>query len=227
MSIRRLNQLGYFKPLEEQKGIQVDKTPNESEKVDLTLKLEEQNRNQLSFGAGVSQYYGLFVNGPYSTTNFLGKGETLSVAVETGSRSNSYQASLTEPYVFDRPISVGASLFSRKSDIYLYSSKPEYSEVREGASITFGLPVRNFSRLFSGYTYEVIDSAGGEAFNDAQNAARQRLDVNLVYCHRHHREWDHDLHAVVGADTHVAIRHRRGAPRGEPCGADIRVRHGG
>ena len=54
MSIRRLNQLGYFKPLEDQKHIQVDKTPNEPDKVDLTLKLEEQNRNQLSFGAGMS-----------------------------------------------------------------------------------------------------------------------------------------------------------------------------
>ena len=171
LSIRRLNQLGYFKPLEEQKGVQVDKTPNEPEKVDLTLKLEEQNRNQLSFGAGVSQYYGLFLNASYATTNFLGKGETLSIAVETGSRSNSYQASLTEPYVFDRPISVGASVFSRKSDIYLYSSKPEYSEVREGATVTFGIPVRSFSRLFSGYTYEVIDSAAGDAITDAQNAA--------------------------------------------------------
>lgn len=81
-SIRRLNQLGYFKPLEDQKHVQVDKTPNQPEKVDLTLKLEEQNRNQVSFGAGVSQYYGLFVNGSYSTTNFLGKGETLALSVE-------------------------------------------------------------------------------------------------------------------------------------------------
>ena len=37
MSLRRLNQLGYFKPIEDQKGIQVDKTPNEAGKVDLTL----------------------------------------------------------------------------------------------------------------------------------------------------------------------------------------------
>jgi outer membrane protein insertion porin family len=76
-SIRRLNQLGYFKPLEDQKNVQVQKTPDESGKVDLSLKVEEQNRNQVSFGAGVSQSYGLFVNGSYATTNFLGKGETL------------------------------------------------------------------------------------------------------------------------------------------------------
>ena len=138
MSIRRLNQLGYFKPLEEQKSIQVDKTPNQTERVDLTLKLEEQNRNQLSFGAGMSQLYGVFVNASYATTNFLGKGETLSLNIETGSRSNNYQASLTEPYMFDRPISMGASLFSRKTDYFLGTSDPEYSEVREGAHCNAG-----------------------------------------------------------------------------------------
>jgi outer membrane protein insertion porin family len=168
-SIRRLNQLGYFKPLEDQKNIKVDKTPNEPEKVDLTLTVEEQNRNQLSFGAGVSQYYGLFVNASYATTNFLGKGETLSLNVETGSRSNNYQASLSEPYMFDRPISLGASLFSRKTQYFLYSTDPEYSEVREGSTITLGMPVRGFSRLFSSYTYEIIDSAASDALSTAQS----------------------------------------------------------
>jgi outer membrane protein insertion porin family len=168
-SIRRLNQLGYFKPLEDQKHVKVDKTPKEPEKVDLTLTVEEQNRNQVSFGAGVSQYYGLFVNASYATTNFLGKGETLSLNVETGSRSNNYQASLSEPYVFDRPISLGASLFSRKTQYFLYSNDPEYSEVREGSTITLGMPVRGFSRLFSSYTYEIIDSAASEALSSAQS----------------------------------------------------------
>lgn len=171
LSIRRLNQLGYFKPLEEQKHIQVDKTPGEAERVDLTMKLEEQNRNQLSFGAGVSQAYGLFVNGSYATTNFLGKGETLSLNVESGSRSNNYSASLTEPYLFDRPISMGASLFSRKTQYFLYSNDPEYSEVREGTTVTVGMPLRGFSRLFNSYTYEIVDSASSDALSNSQGSS--------------------------------------------------------
>ena len=56
-SVKRLNQLGYFKTLEgNDKDMKVDKTPGTDEQVDVTLKLEEQNRNQLTFGAGVSQY---------------------------------------------------------------------------------------------------------------------------------------------------------------------------
>jgi outer membrane protein insertion porin family len=171
LSIRRLNQLGYFKPLEDQKNVQVDKTPGETERVDLTLKLEEQNRNQVSFGAGMSELYGVFVNASYATTNFLGKGETLSLNIETGSRSNNYQASLSEPYMFDRPISMGASLFSRKTDYFLTASDPDYSEVREGGTLTLGMPVRGFSRLFASYTYEIIDSASSEALRNARDDA--------------------------------------------------------
>ena len=58
-SVRRLNQLGYFKPLEG-KAIDVQKTPGVDNKVDVQLKFEEQNRNQLTFGAGVSQFDGFF-----------------------------------------------------------------------------------------------------------------------------------------------------------------------
>ena len=42
------------------KDVDVDKTPGQDNKVDVTLKLEEQNRNQLTFGAGVSQFEGFF-----------------------------------------------------------------------------------------------------------------------------------------------------------------------
>ena len=58
-SVRRLNQLGYFKNLEgNDKDMKVEKTPGKQNAVDVTLKFEEQNRNQLTFGAGVSQYRG-------------------------------------------------------------------------------------------------------------------------------------------------------------------------
>jgi outer membrane protein insertion porin family len=158
-SIRRLNQLGYFKPLEEQKDILVEKIPDSSKKVNLTLKLQEQNRNQISFGAGISELNGLFVSGSFATANFLGQGRTLQLAVETGSRSNNYSASLSEPYLLGRPITAGINLFSRRTDYLLTSDTVGYSEVREGAGGTVGLALRRFTRLFGGYTYEVIDSS--------------------------------------------------------------------
>ncbi len=96
------NQLGYFKPLENGQGIDVQKTPNEKNQVDVTLKLEEQNRNQLTFGAGVSQFEGFFGQLSFQTANFLGRGESLTLSLQAGSRSENYQLSFTEPFLFDR-----------------------------------------------------------------------------------------------------------------------------
>ena len=85
-SVRRLNQLGYFKQLEgNEKDMKVDKTPDRKNAVDVTVKLEEQNRNQLTFGAGVSQYEGVFGQLAFQTANFLGRGESLTVSM-TGRR---------------------------------------------------------------------------------------------------------------------------------------------
>ena len=75
-SVKRLNQLGYFKPLEGE-AISVEKTAGADNKVDVKLKFEEQNRNQLTFGAGVSQYEGFFGQLSFQTSNFLGRGENL------------------------------------------------------------------------------------------------------------------------------------------------------
>ena len=104
-SVRRLNQLGYFKPLEDQKNIQIDKTPGADNKVDVSLKLEEQNRNQLSFGAGVSQYDGVFGQLSFSTANFMGRGET-SHALDADRRAASATTRSRSP---SRSCSIGRS----------------------------------------------------------------------------------------------------------------------
>lgn len=165
-SVRRLNQLGYFKPIgegpEAQESVQVEQTPNKRNHVDVTLKLEEHNRNQLSFGAGMSGIDGLFLNGSFSTTNFLGQGETFQVSAQTGARSNNYQIGFTEPYLFDRPISAGVSLFTRRIDYVDTAGVVAYSEARGGVSATAGRWMRRFTQLFATYSYEVIDTAGRE-----------------------------------------------------------------
>ncbi|MCU1381743.1 MAG: bamA 2 [Acidobacteria bacterium] len=165
-SVRRLNQLGYFKPIEDQKGIKVEKTPGVEDHVDVTLKVEEQNRNSVNFGAGVSQYEGLFGNLSYTTANLFGRGESLSLSVQKGSRSNVYQVGLTEPYLFNRPISASAEVYSRKIDYFSANTSTfstqaavAYSEVRQGSTWSLGRQLARFMRGDLNYTYEVIDVA--------------------------------------------------------------------
>lgn len=158
-SVRRLNQLGYFKPLEgSDKDLTVAKTQGR-DAVDVTLKVEEQNRNQIQFGAGASQYEGIFGNLSFTTANFMGRGESLTLTGQKGARSSVYQVSFSEPYLFDRPITAGTDLYSRKIDYLTGAGVVGYSEVRSGINLTTGRALFQFSRAFLTYGYEVIDTA--------------------------------------------------------------------
>ena len=150
-SIKRLNQLGYFKPLEEGQGVDVQKTPNEKNKVDVTLKLEEQNRNQLTFGAGVSQFEGFFGQLSFQTSNFLGRGEALTVSLQVGSRSENYQVAFSEPFLFDRNITGGIDVYKRTLR-YI----DQFTQEAAGGNVTGGFPLAGFSRMFIQYSYEAV-----------------------------------------------------------------------
>ncbi len=152
-SVRRLNQLGYFKPLEGKEGeLDVLPTPGEDNKVDVKIKFEEQNRNQLAFGAGVSQFDGFFGQLSFQTSNFLGRGETLGVSLQKGSQARQYQVSFSEPYLFDRPITAGVDVFSRE-----YIFPLQYTQETTGSHLVLGYPLSGYTRLFTGYSYELIN----------------------------------------------------------------------
>jgi outer membrane protein insertion porin family len=110
-SVVKLNQLGYFNPIDKDKD--VDRRTNDEEAtVDLSLKVSERGRQQISFNGGISGIGGSFFGLEYSTNNLLGRGEVLSFNVAAGNRQRSFQFSFTEPYIKDRPISAGFSLFA-------------------------------------------------------------------------------------------------------------------
>jgi outer membrane protein insertion porin family len=152
-SVRRLNQLGYFEQINEQdqRAMKVDKTPGRDNAVDVTLALKEQNRNQLTFGAGVSQYEGFFGQLAFQTANFLGRGESLTVSMQAGDRAQNYQLAFTEPFLFDRNITGGFDVYKRALQYIGY-----YTQKSTGGNLMFGFPVADFSRMFVTYSYEQV-----------------------------------------------------------------------
>jgi outer membrane protein insertion porin family len=154
-SVRRLNQLGYFKELKgNDSDMKVDKTPGKENNVDVTLKFEEQNRNQLTFGAGVSQYEGFFGQLAFQTSNFLGRGESLTVSLQAGDRAQNYQLAFSEPFLFDRNITGGFDIYKRSLQFIGY-----YTQKSTGGNLVFGFPVADFSRMFFNYSYETVKIA--------------------------------------------------------------------
>ena len=110
LSILRLNQLGYFEALKAEEAASITRdTKNNT--VDITLKVKERGKNSISLNGGVSEIAGTFIGAGYATNNFLGLGETLSLNSQLGSRTRSATFGFTEPYVFDRPLNAGFTVY--------------------------------------------------------------------------------------------------------------------
>src|SRR2546421_5505572 len=109
-SVTRLNQLGYFNPIDKDKDADF-RTNEEEGLVDVTIKVSEKGRQQISFNGGVSGIGGTFFGLDYSTNNLFGRGEVLSINLGAGNRQRSFQFSFTEPYIRNRPVTAGFTLF--------------------------------------------------------------------------------------------------------------------
>lgn len=116
-SITRLNQLGYFNPIDKDKDADF-RTNEEEGLVDVTVKVQEKGRQQISFNGGLSGIGGSFFGLDYSTNNLFGRGEVLSIALAAGNRQRSFQFSFTEPYIRNRPITAGFTLFAYSQQFF-------------------------------------------------------------------------------------------------------------
>ncbi|MBZ5562949.1 MAG: outer membrane protein assembly factor BamA [Acidobacteriia bacterium] len=125
LSVLRINQLGFFDTVKKE-DYDIKQNTKDST-VDITLKVKEKGRNSIGFSGGVSGLAGNFVGINYSTNNFLGLGETLSLQFQWGTFQKLYSFGFTEPYLFDRAITTGFTIF--KSDY-------RYDELRQTAFYT-------------------------------------------------------------------------------------------
>ncbi len=125
-SILRLNQLGYFDPLKPEDAAEI-KRDTKTNTVDLLLKVHERGKNSIQLNGGVSGISGSFIGFSYSTNNFLGLGETLSLNSQIGTLLSSVSFGFTEPYLFDKPIQAGFTIFYQR-----YS----YDQARQASLLT-------------------------------------------------------------------------------------------
>ncbi len=109
-SILRVNQLGFFDNVKKE-DYEVHQNVKEGT-VDISLKVKEKGRNSIGFSGGISGLAGNFVGFNYATNNFLGLGETLSLQAEWGTFEKLYSFGFTEPYLMDRPITTGFTVFA-------------------------------------------------------------------------------------------------------------------
>jgi outer membrane protein insertion porin family len=147
-SITRMKQLGLV-TIEKMPDIKPN--PQDPQKVDITAEVRELSRQMINFNVGYSGFDGWFVALGYSTQNFMGMGESLSLQLQSGTRAKQYQLSFTEPYLFNTA-SLGFSV--HKSALrypYLYT--------RDGAGFDVSTSFR-FWRYYGAsiyYSFERVE----------------------------------------------------------------------
>jgi outer membrane protein insertion porin family len=113
VSILRLNQLGYFEQLKEGEAATITRD-TKTNTVDIDLKVKERGKNSIQLNGGVSGIAGSFIGFSYSTNNFLGLGETLSIDSQVGDRIRNVTFGFTEPYFLDRPMQAGFTIYTTR-----------------------------------------------------------------------------------------------------------------
>ena len=178
LSLLRLNQLSYFDQLKpDDPNVTEKKLDEKNGQVDLTLKVKEKGKNSIGLNGGVSGLEGAFVGLNYSTNNFLGLGETLQIQINLGNLARSAMFGFTQPYMFDRPLQFGFTVFGNKvsynqaKQLSIFSGQTlnlpsavlqnlqNYSQSSVGFTTSLSTPLRNkrsFKRV--GITYSLDQS---------------------------------------------------------------------
>ena len=193
LSVLRLNQLDYFDKIEADKAAEI-KRNNKDGTVDINLKLKEKGKQSIGLQGGVSGLAGSFIGLTYQTNNFLGLGETLTFSAQFGDLSRSFMFGFTEPYLFDRPISSGFTIFSsrykfdqaRQEALFTgrsVSINPQfiqnYNQDSTGFTLFASYPARRFSFARFGLQYG-LTRTNITSFNQASSLLFESLQFRSL-----------------------------------------------
>jgi outer membrane protein insertion porin family len=171
LSLLRLNQLGYFETLKAEQSVDM-KTDTRTNTVDLTLKVKERGKNTIQLSGGISAISGSFVGFSYSTNNFLGLGETLSLSTQLGTRTTSATFGFTEPYFLDRPIQVGFTVSQ---------SRFNYDQAREASILAGANLIPLYNQLGTQNTLNYITDTTGFTVFGTTLLRRSFSRIGLTY----------------------------------------------
>lgn len=174
-SQKRLENLYYFSRVRYYlRKTNLEKTATGEELRDLVYEVEEKNTGSFMVGVGASSVDSVYLSAELSQSNFdifapnkwfRGGGQKGRIYGQVGPRIQSYEASVTEPHLFDRLLELTVEAYRRQR---WYD---EYDIIRTGAAVTLAYPVKfwptwePFGRLGFRLSYEYIE------FDDVESAS--------------------------------------------------------
>ena len=151
-STNRIKSLGYF-----QEKFEVEQKPGSApDRIVLEANVEEKPTGQLQLSAGFSSIENFIFQASVQQRNFRGRGQTVGLSGSYSKYSKSVEASFTEPYLFDRNVSLGVDIYRRDYNSFNFGLNNQrnntYSQTTTGFQARLGLPLTEFVTAIASYT---------------------------------------------------------------------------
>ena len=169
-STSRINSLGYF-----QEKFEIEQKPGSApDRIVLEANVEEKPTGQLQLSAGYSSLEGLIFQGAIEQRNFRGRGQTIGLNLAYSNYSKQVDISFTEPYVFDKNISLGVNVYRRDLNSFNYYNNDRntiYQQATTGFQVRAGVPLTEYVSAVASYTfnYDDISVDQSQYFTNRQN----------------------------------------------------------
>lgn len=144
-SRQRLQRLNFFEKLN------IEQVPGSApDKAVINVDVEEKSTGAISLGAGFSSSVGAIGEIEITESNFLGRGQRVSLKFQLAAERSTVDFSFTEPYFLDREIAAGFDIFHVSQDLQDTSS---YDTERTGFGLRAGYPITDDLSQSWGYTF--------------------------------------------------------------------------
>lgn len=152
----RLQRLGFFKEV----NVETPSVPGTEDQIDVNYTVEEQPSGSISATLGYAEYMGLILGLGYQESNVFGTGNSINVNINRSDYQEAFSVSFFDPYYTVDGVSRGYSLFLRQND-FEERNIASFSTDSYGASINFGYPISEISRIGFSVGYESTEIKEG------------------------------------------------------------------
>ncbi len=176
-SKQRLQRLPYIEKVESE----TKPVAGSADLVDVEFKIKEGPSAQLGGGVGYSASQSFMLNGNYADSNFMGRGERVSVDVNSGKYSKVYGISHTNPYTNIDGVARTMS-FNYRDVTQFVSASSDFSSESLSLGVDYGYPISEFQGIrlgFSAQSSSLITGLGSasQARDWVQNNGKSRQDI--------------------------------------------------